>query len=156
VDLNTRGRYAVMAMADLTKYGVTRAISLSEIADRQKLSEAYLGQIFTQLRQAGLVESMRGRSGGYQLARPAKDITVADVMTAVEERTRMTRCSIDSGIGCVGDKQCLTHGLWAALERNIELFLSDVSMQDIIDNGPALQMHATASLKRSSGELAAE
>ncbi len=156
VELNTRGRYAVMAMADLAKYGTERAVALGEIAERQELSEAYLGQIFAQLRQAGLVESVRGRSGGYQLGRPAAQIMVADVMAAVDERTRMTRCAMGANAGCVGEERCLTHGLWAALGRHIELFLADVSLQDVVDNGPALQFAASGAAGLSSREVAAQ
>ena len=156
MELNTRGRYAVMAMADLAKFGTDRAVALSEIAGRQQLSEAYLGQIFAQLRQAGLVESLRGRSGGYQLARAAGSIMVADVMAAVDEHTRMTRCAAGSPIGCVGEERCLTHGLWAALGHHIETFLADVSLQDVIDGGPALAAAGTRSSASSAKGIAAE
>jgi Rrf2 family iron-sulfur cluster assembly transcriptional regulator len=156
LELNTRGRYAVMAMADLAKNSEARAVALGEIAQRQELSEAYLGQIFAQLRQARLVESVRGRAGGYQLARSADQIMVADIMAAVDERTRMTRCTVGTGIGCVGEERCLTHGLWAALSRHIEMFLADVSLKDVVDNGPALQMAATGLTKLGTAELAAE
>ncbi len=138
MDLNTRGRYAVMAMADLTKNGVERAISLHEIAERQGLSEAYLGQIFASLRHAGLVVSVRGRGGGYQLARAAKHIMVSEVMAAVDEQTNMTRCGVGSTVGCVGNKPCLTHNLWAALGQHIEIFLARISLQDVIENGSSL------------------
>lgn len=154
MELNTRGRYAVMAMADLTKYGGERAISLAEIAQRQQLSEAYLGQIFAQLRQAGLVESLRGRGGGYQLARSAGEIMVADVMIAVDEHTRMTRCTIGSDAGCVGGERCLTHGLWAALSHHIHGFLSDVSLDDVVHGGPALTAPASRIRTVSVAEMA--
>ena len=92
MELNTRGRYAVMAMTDLAKHGAGEAVALSAIADRQHLSVAYLEQIFAQLRRFGLVDSVRGRSGGYKLARPAREIAISEIMIAVEEETRMTRC----------------------------------------------------------------
>lgn len=157
MELNTRGRYAVMAMADLAKHGGNRAVALPEIAERQQLSEAYLGQIFAQLRQAGLVESLRGRGGGYQLARPAGQIMVADVMFAVDEQTRMTRCAVGSSIGCVGEERCLTHGLWAALSRHIQGFLSDVSLEDVVQGGPALaQVSSRSTATVAVRELAQE
>ena len=87
---------------------------LPAIAERQHLSVAYLEQIFLRLRRAGLVESERGRSGGYRLCRPPSEIMVADILSAVEEETRMTRCLGEDG-GCVGEHKCLTHGLWHAL-----------------------------------------
>ena len=92
VELNTRGRYAVTAMADLAKHGADGALALSTIAERQQISLAYLEQLFLKLRRTGLVESARGRSGGYRLGRPASAISVAEIMAAVEEDIRMTRC----------------------------------------------------------------
>src|SRR4029453_17115551 len=87
VELNTRGRYAVMAMADLAKHGAEAALPLPAIAERQQISLAYLEQLFLKLRRAGLVESARGRLGGYRLGRPANAISIAAVMAAVEEDT---------------------------------------------------------------------
>lgn len=137
VELNTRGRYAVMAMADIAKFGQERAISLSEIATRQHLPIAYLEQLFGKLREAGLVVSVRGRSGGYRLARAAGEIVIVEILRAVDEPTRMTRCLDGEGPGCVGDDRCLTHGLWSALGRHIRSFLSGVTLADVIDEDVA-------------------
>ncbi|MGI9426284.1 MAG: Rrf2 family transcriptional regulator [Hyphomicrobiaceae bacterium] len=156
MELTTRGRYAVMAMSDLAKHGEERAVALSEIADRQDLSEAYLGRLFGQLRQSGLVESTRGRGGGYRLARPADEIMVAEVMAAVDEQTKMTRCLSGSSIGCIGEERCLTHGLWAALGRHIQSFLGNVSLQDVIVGGRAFNMPQTRSQALRRPGLAAE
>jgi Rrf2 family protein len=136
VELNTKARYAVMAMADLAKYGQDAAVPLSAIAERQNLSLAYLEQIFLRLRRAGLVESARGRAGGYSLARPARSIHIAEIMRAVEEETRMTRC-LDAEVGCLGEERCLTHALWHALGEHIAAFLSNVSLQEVLDGIPA-------------------
>lgn len=135
MELNTKGRYAVMAMADLAKYGTAGSVPLSAIAERQHLSVAYLEQIFLRLRRAGLVESARGRSGGYVLCKPASEIAVADILTAAEEETRMTRCG-GGEIGCVGESRCLTHELWHALGLQIAGFLERVSLQDVLDGIP--------------------
>jgi Rrf2 family protein len=139
VELNTKARYAVMAMADLAKHGTVAAVPLSAIAERQHLSLAYLEQIFLRLRRAGLVESARGRSGGYALARPAYAIHIDEIMTAMEEETRLTRC-LDSEIGCLGERRCLTHGLWHALGAHIASFLSRVSLQEVVDGIPAAKL----------------
>jgi len=135
VELNTRGRYAVTAMADLACHPADDAVALSVIGERQHLSAAYLEQIFGQLRRAGLVDSVRGRAGGYRLSRPATEISVAEIMAAVEEETRMTRCidTTGKGPGCLGETKCLTHGLWHALGDHIRTFLADVSLQDVLD-----------------------
>lgn len=139
MELNTKGRYAVMAMADLAKHGSDTSVPLSAIAERQHLSLDYLEQIFLKLRRAGLVESTRGRLGGYRLGRPAADISVAAVMSAVEEDTRMTRCAGDGEVGCFGPERCLTHDLWTALGDQIELFLSSISLKDVLDGVPSVK-----------------
>ena len=115
MELNTRGRYAVTAMADIAKHAGDDAVPLSAISERQHISLAYLEQIFLRLRRAGLVESARGRAGGYRLGRAPDQITVAEVMAAVEEEVRMTRCAGELGNPCHGKERCLTHGLWDAL-----------------------------------------
>ncbi len=137
MELNTKARYAVMAMADLAKYGAVAAVPLSAISERQGLSLSYLEQIFLRLRRAGLVASARGRSGGYALARPAGDIHIDEIMRAVEEETRLTRCLDAETGGCIGDRRCLTHGLWHALGAHIVAFLADVSLQEVVDGIPA-------------------
>ncbi|MDX2288492.1 MAG: Rrf2 family transcriptional regulator [Hyphomicrobiaceae bacterium] len=143
MELNTKGRYAVMAMADLAKFGGDGAMPLSQIAERQQLSLAYLEQIFLRLRRAGLVDSERGRSGGYRLARVAGEISVVDIMQAVEEETRMTRC-LDGEGGCLGEERCLTHVLWHKLGHQIASFLAGVSLQDVLDGMPDRDRHVAA------------
>jgi len=136
VELNTRGRYAVMAMADLAKFGGHDALPLSAIADRQQISLAYLEQLFLKLRRAELVASARGRSGGYRLARPAATISIAEIMAAVEEGVRMTRCNGEVAKPCVAGQRCLTHGLWDALGDQIGAFLESVTLQEVVDGIP--------------------
>jgi Rrf2 family protein len=133
-----------MAMADIVKHGADGAVSLSAIAERQQLSQAYLEQLFQRLRKVGLVTSSRGRSGGYELARPAGEISVAEIMQAVEEPTRMTRC--DGGqFGCVGGEKCLTHELWSALGDHIAGFLSGITLAAVIDGLPGRPPKRSAS-----------
>lgn len=131
-----------MAMADLAKHEGEGAVPLSAIADRQHLSIAYLEQIFLRLRRAGLVESARGRSGGYRLGRSASDISVAEILRAVEEETRMTRCMGDDDIGCVGEEKCIAHNLWHALGDHIRIFLSSVSLREVLDGVPEVKRGA--------------
>jgi Rrf2 family iron-sulfur cluster assembly transcriptional regulator len=130
-----------MAMADLAKYGADGALPLPAIAERQQISLAYLEQLFLKLRRAGLVESARGRSGGYRLGRPAGAISVADVMAAVEEDTRMTRCGGEAAKPCMPGQRCLTHRLWDALGDQIASFLENVTLQEVLDGIPA-EKHA--------------
>src|SRR6476661_1031183 len=116
--LSTKGRYAVMAMADLAKNGHAdggvRAVSLAEIAARQEISLSYLEQLFARLRKGGLVQSVRGPGGGYRLAKGMKDTVVAEIVLAVDEPIRATRCSGQgSPRGCmIGGERCITHNLW--------------------------------------------
>ncbi len=156
MELNTKGRYAVMAMADIAKHARLDAIPLSTIAERQHISLAYLEQLFLRLRRAGLVESARGRSGGYRLGRPASDITVGEVMAAVEEEVRMTRCSGDDGAACFGAERCLTHGLWDALGIEIGAFLSRVTLDDVVcgrlQAGGRGKAHRTPGHRESAAE----
>jgi Rrf2 family protein len=142
-----------MAMADLAKYGADGSVPLSAIAERQQISLAYLEQLFLKLRRAGLVESERGRSGGYRLGRPASTISVAEVMAAVDEDMRMTRCAGEAAKPCLPGRRCLTHGLWDALGLQIAAFLESVTLQEVLDGiSPAKQ----ALNARSSYQLVAE
>ena len=137
MELNTKGRYAVMAMADLAKYAGGEALPLSAIAERQQISLAYLEQLFSKLRRAGLVESARGRSGGYRLGRPAASISVAEIMAAVDEGVRMTRCHGEDATPCIVGQRRLTHGLWDALGEQIAAFLGAITLRDVIEGIPA-------------------
>lgn len=132
MELNTKGRYAVTAMADLAKYGANGAVPLSAISERQRISLAYLEQLFVKLRRAGLVQSERGRSGGYRLGRPADQISVAAIMRAVEEGVRMTRCAGDEAAPCIAGNRCLTHALWDALGDQIAWFLHNVTLEEVL------------------------
>lgn len=133
--LSTKGRYAVMAMADLASNGRGSCpVSLADIARRQDISLSYLEQLFGKLRRGDLVKSVRGRGGGYVLSRPADDTRVADIVLAVGEPIRATRCKAGSPKGCHSDhSRCLTHELWEELGHQIHLYLSSVSLADVID-----------------------
>ena len=135
--LSTKGRYAVMAMADLARHSGTnepaKAVSLSEISHRQDLSLPYLEQLFSLLRRKGLVTSVRGPGGGYRLGRPAADLAVADIVAAVDEPIEAVRCT-SKETGCMpGGERCLTHDLWEALGDHIHDFLAGVSLEDVIE-----------------------
>ncbi|OKH86958.1 Rrf2 family transcriptional regulator [Thalassospira sp. TSL5-1] len=132
--LSTKGRYAVMAMVDLADSGRERPVALADIAERQEISLSYLEQLFGKLRKGGLVRSVRGPGGGYMLARSAQETRIADVILAVDEPIRATRCKSGSPKGCKADKgRCLTHELWEELGNQIYLYLSSVSLADVVD-----------------------
>ena len=133
--LNTKGRYAVMAIADLVTHGSARPVSLADIAARQEISLSYLEQLFAKLRRAGLVRSVRGPGGGYRLARPAAETRVAEVILAVDEPIKATRCPAGSTRGCTSNGgRCITHDLWEELSRQIHIFLSSVSLADVLEH----------------------
>ncbi|HWA23682.1 MAG TPA: Rrf2 family transcriptional regulator [Caulobacterales bacterium] len=130
--LTSKGRYAVMAMADLSVHGAHGMVRLQEIAARQSISQPYLEQLFARLKRAGLVEGVRGPNGGYRLARPAAEVSVAEVIAAVDETIATNACRAGGPIGCTGRKErCLTHNLWAALGHRISDFLDEVSLADV-------------------------
>lgn len=133
MQLSTKGRYAVMAMVELAKHGDAGALPLAMIADSQKISIAYLEQLFLKLRRAGLVNATRGPKGGYQLARTPDEITIAEIMDAADESVRMNRCSVEGADWCLGTKRCTTHDLWRALGDHIGDFLVGVSLRDVLD-----------------------
>jgi len=134
VRLSTKGRYAVMAMVDLAKFSNGSPVALSEIAERQEISLSYLEQLFAKLRRAELVSSVRGPGGGYVLARAAGETRIADIILAVDEPIRATRCSPGSSAGCTGNKsRCATHDLWEELSNLIHLFFSSITLADIVD-----------------------
>ena len=137
-----------MAMADLARSSQGSAVPVAAIAERQELSFTYLEQLFSKLRRAGLVASTRGPGGGYQLAFEPHDITISDIMQAVEEPVKMTRCHIQDVGGCVGNSRCLTHDLWRALGDHIVDFLGNVTLGDVIDNASAKEF-ARANAARS-------
>jgi Rrf2 family iron-sulfur cluster assembly transcriptional regulator len=132
--LSTKGRYAVMAMADLARHGTARAVSLAEIAARQEISLSYLEQLFARLRRGGLVKSVRGPGGGYRLAKEAAATWVSEIVLAVDEPLRATRCAVKaSPRGCMlTGERCITHDLWDGLGREIYRYLSSVSLEDVV------------------------
>ena len=121
-----------MAMTELAGRGGERAVSLAAIAENQQISRPYLEQLFARLRREGLVQSVRGPGGGYRLARPAEALSVAEVVEAVDESLRATRCS-GAGAGCMkGGARCLTHDLWEETGRHLRDYLAAVSLADVL------------------------
>ncbi|WP_207477521.1 Rrf2 family transcriptional regulator [Arenibaculum pallidiluteum] len=132
--LSTKGRYAVMAMVDLASTGREGPVALADIARRQEISLSYLEQLFAKLRRAGLVRSVRGPGGGYMLGRAAVQTRISDIVLAVDEPIRATRCTAGSASGCHADRsRCITHDLWEELGNQIHLFLSSVTVADVVE-----------------------
>lgn len=130
--LGTKSRYAVTAMLDLAVSSKSSPVRLADIATRQDLPEPYLEQLFSHLRRASLVESTRGQKGGYRLAREPNAITIAEIIRAVDDRLKATACSSRQGCRQKGSV-CLTHDLWAGLEKHVETYLSTFSLTDVFE-----------------------
>jgi len=131
--LTSKGRYAVMAMADLAKNNTTDPTSLTEISLRQGISIAYLEQLFLRLRKNNLVQSSRGPSGGYMLTKPPEKIKLLSIISAVDEKIKTVKCKKESKKGCNGKSiKCITHNLWDDLETHINKFFEDNSLKDIL------------------------
>tara|TARA_Y100001934_G_C12238017_1_gene718850 strand:- start:270 stop:743 length:474 start_codon:yes stop_codon:yes gene_type:complete len=131
MQLTTRGRYAVTAMLDLALHEGSRPVTLQEIADKQEISLSYLEQLFANLRQSGLVRGTRGPGGGYRLTRNPKDVSIAGIISAVDENSDLTRCGGRSN--CHQGEECLTHELWVELSEKIYQFLNDITLLDLIE-----------------------
>ena len=132
--LTTKGRYAVMAMADLAANQHLRPVSLNDISIRQNISLSYLEQLFAKLKNEKLVKSIRGPSGGYILEKSPKDIKISNIIFAVDENIKTLNCKKDSKRGCHGKStKCITHNLWDDLEQHINLFFESKSLNDFLE-----------------------
>jgi Rrf2 family iron-sulfur cluster assembly transcriptional regulator len=128
--LTTKGRFAVTAMIDVAMYGTRGPVTLAAVSQRQKISLSYLEQLFGKLRRHGLVESVRGPGGGYNLGRAADSLSVADVILAVDEPIDATQCG--GRENCLDDRRCMTHELWAGLNAHIFTFLRSVTLAELV------------------------
>ncbi len=128
--LTSKGRYAVTAILDVALHAQSGPVPLADISERQGISLSYLEQLFSRLRKKGLVSSVRGPGGGYQLGGEAEDISVGDVITAVNESVDATKCG--GSTGCQDGSQCLTHTLWADLSSRIQQFLDAISIAELM------------------------
>jgi len=130
--LTTKGRFAVTAMVDLSMRQTRGPVTLAAISERQHISLSYLEQLFGKLRRAKLVTSVRGPGGGYCLARPTGGITVAEIITAVDEPIDATQCGGKEN--CIDDRRCVTHDLWATLNEKMNEYLNSVSLADVVSH----------------------
>ena len=131
--LKTKGRYAVMAMADLALFKDEGPISLTDISLRQNISLAYLEQIFIKLKQENLVKSVRGAKGGYVLVSPPEQIKISHIISAVNEEIKTLNCKKESKRGCNNkSSKCITHNLWDQLDQHINSFFEKIKLQDLV------------------------
>ena len=132
--LSSKGRYAVMALADIARFNQNDPISLRDISLRQGISLVYLEQLFLKLKKNNVVNSIRGKKGGYILSRNASDIKISDIFFAVEEKVKTIGCEKHSNKGCNGKSaKCISHNLWDELEDYINNFFQQRSLGDLIN-----------------------
>ena len=137
--LTTKGRYAVMAMADLALFKDRGPTSLKDISLRQNISLAYLEQIFIKLKNKNLVKSIRGARGGYVLDISPEEIKISNIISAVDEEVRTLNCNKDSKKGCNNkNSKCITHNLWDQLDQHINNFFEKVKLQDLVKKNQTL------------------
>lgn len=130
--LTSKGRYAVMALVDIALNTNQKPISLAAISERQGIDLGYLEQLFSKLKKIGIVNSVKGPGGGYTLGKSSSKISISEVMCAVDETIKMTRCEAKSKNGCMHDKsRCKTHHLWEELEGTIFNFLNNITIEDV-------------------------
>ena len=133
--LNTRSRYAVMALADMASFDRQNPISLRDISLRQNISLVYLEQIFSKLKKNNIVKSIRGTNGGYILAKDPEQIKLLNIFSAVDEKVKTVRCRRDSKKGCNGKlTKCITHNLWDDLEMHINNFFEKKNLGEFLKN----------------------
>ena len=131
--LTTKGRYAVMAMADLASYSKNKPVSLTEISKRQNISLRYLEQLFIHLKDDKLVRSVRGVKGGYALDKPASEIRLSNIFHAVNEEVKTLNCKKDSKRGCNNKSvKCITHNLWDKLDTHINGFFENIKLEELV------------------------
>ena len=138
--LTNKGRYAVTAIADLAIHGSRMPVSLADISIRQDIPISYLGQLFMPLRENGLVKSQRGPNGGYRLAKDSSEISIADVINAVDEKINTVRCG--GRTNCQKNQQCLTHTLWEDMENRIKDLFAGIYISDIVSNDKVMEISA--------------
>lgn len=129
--LSTKGRYSVTAMLDLAIHDEAGPVTLADISQCQGISLSYLEQLFSNLRKSGLVKGVRGPGGGYRLAKPASEISIAQIICAVDENVDITNCNRKAD--CMDGEQCLTHDLWADLSDRLYQFLDNISLAKFVD-----------------------
>ena len=151
--LTTKGRYAVTAVLDLALHQEEGPVSLAAISERQQISLSYLEQLFAKLRRNNIVSSTRGPGGGYRLSGSVEDVSVSDIILAVDETYKVVDCG-DSD-GCHGDYQCLTHDLWQELSTEIRTFLDGITLSEIMQQDAVADVKLRQDEKVQAGKVSA-
>ncbi len=151
--LTAKGRYAVMAMADLATFNKQqKPVSLNDISIRQGISLSFLEQLFLKLKKKDLVTSVRGNLGGYRLSKEPSKIHLSSIIEAVNEDIKTTKCKLKSKKGCTGKStKCITHNLWDGLSRHINNYFTSVTLMDVLENKIPRSTSMENSVSQSQG-----
>lgn len=141
--LSTKGRYGLRALIDLALFSEEEAVSISSIAQRQNISESYLEQLFARLRKAGLVTSIRGAQGGYRLARASDEISVGDVLRALEGNLDAVECAAQTDEGCQGADLCVTKYVWQRINESIAKTVDEMMISQLVEESKKAQQKGT-------------
>lgn len=134
--ITTKGRYGLRAIVDLAIYGEEEPVSIHSIAERQKVSEGYLEQLIAKLKKAGLVEGIRGASGGYRLAKDPREISVGDILRALEGTLHPVECpAVKSELSCANEEDCVTKMVWKRIDESIEETVDHIMLQELKEQG---------------------
>ena len=141
--LSTKGRYGLSAMIDLAVYSENEAVSLNSIAERQHISEGYLEQLMAKLKKAGLVTSIRGASGGYRLARPAAEVSVGDILRALEGSLDAVNCpGLEEKSSCDGSEFCVTKYVWQKINDSINRTVDEIKLEQLVEESRSMKDEA--------------
>lgn len=137
--LSTKGRYGLRALIDLAQYGEQEAVSIQSISARQQISDSYLEQLVRKLKKAGLVTSVRGAQGGYRLARPAEEISVGDVLRALEGSIEAVSCQEGENPSCVGKNLCVARFVWQKVNKSIQETVDSIMISQLVEESRRIQ-----------------
>ncbi|HIV40203.1 MAG TPA: Rrf2 family transcriptional regulator [Candidatus Blautia stercorigallinarum] len=137
--LSTKGRYGLRALIDLAQYGEQEAVSIQSISARQQISDSYLEQLVRKLKKAGLVTSVRGAQGGYRLARPAEEISVGDVLRALEGSIEAVSCQEGENPSCVGKDLCVARFVWQKVNKSIQETVDSIMISQLVEESRRIQ-----------------
>ena len=137
--LSTKGRYGLRALIDLAQYGEQEAVSIQSISARQQISDSYLEQLVRKLKKAGLVTSVRGAQGGYRLARPAEEISVGDVLRALEGSIEAVSCQEGENPSCVGKDLCVARYVWQKVNKSIQETVDSIMISQLVEESRRIQ-----------------
>lgn len=137
--LSTKGRYGLRALIDLVQYGEQEAVSIQSISARQQISDSYLEQLVRKLKKAGLVTSVRGAQGGYRLARPAEEISVGDVLRALEGSIEAVSCQEGENPSCVGKDLCVARFVWQKVNKSIQETVDSIMISQLVEESRRIQ-----------------